>query len=254
MRALLAALVMLLLAAAPARAQAPPDPGSWDQLLQRYVATGADGINRVAYARWKTDSADRAALRGYIATLEATPASRLPRADQFVFWVNLYNAVTVDVVLGAYPVRSIRDIKPNPFASGPWSEKRVTVEGRRLSLDDIEHRVLRPGWRDPRVHYALNCASLGCPNLMPRAWRGETLGPDLDAAARAYVGHARGVAAGARGLTLSRLYQWYRADFGDEAALRAHLVRYAPAARRADIASRPILGYAYDWSLNDAAR
>jgi hypothetical protein len=251
MKILVAAFALLLLAAAPAKAQAPPDHTPWDRLLARYVGESADGINRVRYAAWKADGADRAALRAYIRALEATPAAALARNDEFAFWVNVYNAITIDLVLDAYPVASIRDIKPNIFASGPWDQERVTIDGRRMSLNDIEHQILRVRWREPRVHYAVNCASLGCPNLMPRAWRGETLNADLDAAARAYIGHARAVAFGPRGLTLSRIFQWYRRDFGDEAQLRAHLARYSPAARRADLDTAPIVGYAYDWSLNE---
>ncbi len=231
-----------------------PDHAPWDRLLATYVRPVAGAPSRVDYAAWQENVADRAALRAYIAALEATPVSRLTRNEQFAFWVNLYNAATIDVVLARYPVASIREIKPNPFATGPWGEPRVSVAGQRLSLDDIEHRILRKDWREPRVHYALNCASIGCPNLMARAWRAESLSADLDAAARAYVGSARGVAVTAQGLRLSRIYQWFAEDFGDEGALRAHLGAFAPQSARAAIATAPIIGYAYDWSLNDVAR
>jgi hypothetical protein len=251
MKSFIAAIAFVLLAAAPASAQPAPDHAEWDGLLSRYVVESADGINRVRYAAWKANSADHAALRAYIRALEAVSAADMARNDEFAFWVNLYNAITVDLVLDAYPVASIRDIKPHLLASGPWDVERVTVEGRRLSLNDIEHRILRVRWSEPRVHYAVNCASLGCPNLMPRAWSGATLNADLDAAARAFIGHPRGAAFGARGITLSRIFQWYRGDFGNEAQLRAHLARYSPAARRADLDTRPIVGYAYDWSLNE---
>ncbi len=101
--------------------------------------------------------------------LAATSADRLRRAEQFPFWINLYNALTVKVVLDHYPVEIIRDIDISPglFADGPWGKKLVTVEGEALSLDDIEHRILRPIWKDPRLHYVLNCAALGVPIFSP---------------------------------------------------------------------------------------
>ena len=90
--------------------------------------------------------------------------------EQRAFWINLYHALTVRVILSHYPVSGIReiDISPGLFARGPWDRKLIPVEGVELTLNDIEHRILRPIWRDPRVHYALNCASLGCPDLRRR--------------------------------------------------------------------------------------
>jgi hypothetical protein len=235
-----------------------PDPAPWDRLLQRYVLTGADGLNRVDYAAWAASPADRTALDGYIASLAAARPSQMARADAFAYWANLYNAATIKVVLGAYPVASIRDIPSrgvliNPLG-GPWKMNVVTVEGRAMSLDDIEHGTMRPTFRDPRVHYSVNCASVGCPNLQREAFRGERLEAQLDAAARAYINSPRGVRVGPRGMTLSNIYQWFRADFGSEAELRAHLARYAQGPLAQQIRSSPIAGYAYDWALNETPR
>ncbi len=251
MMMMLAALVVWAATAiSPAAAQAP-DHAPFDRLLARHVAAGADGITRVNYAAWAQSAPDRAALDSYIASLERTRVSTLPRADQFAFWANLYNAVTLDVVLDRYPVRSIRDIRPNLWDTGPWRAQRVTVEGRRLSLDNIEHDIMRPTFRDPRVHYSVNCASIGCPNLQREAFRGNRLEAQLDAAARAFVASNRGVRITARGLQLSSIYDWFSEDFGSETQLRDHLARYADAPRAAQIRSQPIAGYDYDWSLND---
>ncbi len=238
---------------------AAADHAPWDTLLSRYVRESADGVNRVDYAAWKASAPDRAALTAYVAALQGERPSALPRADAFAYWANLYNAVTVEVILARYPVRSIRDIRSEGGGLkgliGPWQTKRVTVEGKRLSLDEIENAVMRPTFADPRVHYALNCASIGCPNLRTRAFRGATLEADLDAAARAYIGHPRGVQVTPQGLRLSTIYKWYAGDFGDAAALRAHLARYAPPALAAQIrASTRVAGYGYDWSLNGTER
>ncbi|MFY2824440.1 DUF547 domain-containing protein [Ruegeria sp. MALMAid1280] len=126
-----------------------------------------------------------------------------------------YNAMTVDVILENYPVASIRDIKDGPISIGLWSRPLVQVSGQMLTLNDIELRIIRPTFNEPRIHYALNCAAVRCPNLMNRAWQVKTLERDFAAAERAYVNDPRGVRFDARGrLILSKIYTWFREDFG----------------------------------------
>lgn len=250
--------VLLFWCVSQSLAAASPALGSFDALLARYVAADADGVNRVAYGAWKAAPADRAALDTVVTTLAQERPSRMPRAAQFAYWANLYNALTLQEVLRHYPVASIRDIKSRGVLDfgaliGPWKTQLVTVEGRRLSLDDIEHGVMRPTFRDPRVHYAVNCASIGCPNLQRRAFRAETLDAQLDAAARSFINHPRAVRVENGRLRLSSIYDWFRADFGDFAALRTHLSRYAnPDLRQAILAATGVAGYGYDWQLNGA--
>ena len=162
------------------------DHAEWNGLLTAYLEPGGDGVQRFAYAA--VAEADKAALQAYLNRLTALPISRYNRDEQFAYWVNLYNALTVKVILDHYPVESIRDIDISPglFADGPWGKALVTVEGEDLSLNDIEHRILRPIWNDPRIHYAVNCAAIGCPNLQDRAFTAGELEQQLDAAARAY--------------------------------------------------------------------
>jgi len=230
------------------------DHAAWDAFLRTYVVPGADGINRVAYGR--VSKPDRYGLARYLDMLTMTGISSHARPEQLAFWINLYNALTLRVVLDAYPVASIRDIAISPglFSVGPWGRKLVTVEGEALSLDDIEHRILRPVWHDPRIHYAVNCASLGCPNLLPAAFTGANADGLLTEAARAYVNHPRGARVKDGRLTVSSIFVWYRADFGgDDKAVVAHLRQYAEpylAAKLAPIVR--ISADAYDWALNDA--
>jgi len=230
------------------------DHSAWNHFLGDYLVRGADGVNRIAYARALPQG--RALLERYIAALESVPVSRLARAEQRAYWINLYNAETTDIVLVHYPVASIRDISLGPglFDVGPWQAKLLHVEGEALSLDDIEHGILRPIWRDARLHYALNCAALSCPSLMPEAFTAGNSEALLDAGARAYVNDPRGVRVVDDRLTLSSIYLWYRADFGgDAAAVLVHLKHYAEPALAAHLAefSAPS-GYAYDWRLIDA--
>ncbi|HKX09751.1 MAG TPA: DUF547 domain-containing protein [Stellaceae bacterium] len=232
------------------------DHDAWTRLLTRYVVPGPDGVNRVAYGR--VDASDRALLQSYIGALESVAVSRLNRAEQRAYWINLYNALTLRVVLDHYPVTSIRDIHLGPgwFDVGPWQAKLVRVEGEPLSLDDIEHGILRPIWRDPRLHYALNCASLGCPKLQPVAFTAETAERLLEEGARAYVNSPRGARIDGGHLVVSSIYRWYRSDFGtNDASVMDHLRRYATPALAAGLTRfRAPDDDEYDWRLIDSNR
>ena len=231
------------------------DHGAWAGLLGRYVLADGSGLNRFDYANVTVD--DRAALQSYIKALTALPISRFSRPEQEAYWINLYNALTVALILEHYPVPSIRDIDISPglFSDGPWDKELVSVEGERVSLNDIEHRILRPIWRDPRIHYAVNCAAVGCPNLLAEAFTRDKLEALLDSAARAYVNSPRGARVEDGKLVVSSIYVWFGEDFGgDDAAIIAHLKRYAapPLAERLN-GLKAINDHGYDWDLNDQA-
>lgn len=238
------------LAAASGRAPAE----LWDALLAKYVMAGTDGLNRVRYGAWKANAGDVTALDQVVQGFAASKVSALPKPAQFCLWANLYNALTLQVVLTRYPIASIREIKPNPLAMGPWKVKRVQVESKSLSLDDIEHGILRKQWREPRVHYAVNCASIGCPNLGRRGWHSQSLDGDLTAAAKAFINSPRGVAiVGAQRVRVSSIYQWFKEDFGkSDAGILAHLRLYAAPALLAQLQNGRIVGHDYDWSINAA--
>jgi hypothetical protein len=223
------------------------------RLLGKFLRPSIDGVNRVDYRGWKASAVDMAGLEAYLRLLQGQDPRVLTQQEQFAYWVNLYNAETIRVVLAAYPVKSILAIRPTMVSIGPWKAPTLTVAGVDLSLDDIEHGILRPHFGEPRVHYALNCASLSCPSLNRFPWRGATLDRDLDTAAKAYVNHPRGVRGSAKGLTLSALYKWYRADFGGgDAKLLAHLRLYAEAPLLQKLhTGAAVAGYDYDWTLND---
>jgi len=246
MRALLIMIVMAI--ASPAWAE--PLHAPWDRLLKTYVSAADDGVNRFEYKAVTSD--DRAALQAYLKALEATQVSELPRDAQMAFWINLYNALTVEVVLEAYPVGSIREIKNGLFSIGPWGKELVTVEGRELSLNDIEHETLRKQWDDPRIHYAVNCASWSCPNLAARAYTAETLEAMLEEGARDYVNHPRGVWFDQGRLQVSSIYRWYKEDFGDtDEGVIAHLKIYAAPELKSKLDTVDhIAGTDYDWTLN----
>ena len=244
--------VFLTSLAAQASAHGDDVHAPWDRLLAQYLTEAPDGVNRFDYAGLRNTPADRAALEDYIAALEAAAPSQMSEDAAFAYWANLYNAVTVRVIVQEAPANSIREIRPRLWSIGPWGVERVTVEGEALSLDNIEHDIMRPAFEAALVHYAVNCASIGCPNLKPTAWRAENLEAELEAAARAYINHPRGVTATPDGLVVSRIYRWFREDFGDsEAGVIAHIQRYANPDLAARIDANPtIAGHEYDWALN----
>ncbi len=230
------------------------DHGLWAGLLRTLLRPRPEGRWLVAYAAAGRE--ERAALEAYLAGLAAVPVSTLARPEQMAFWINLYNALTVKLVLDHWPVRSIRDIDISPglFADGPWGAKLIAVEGETLSLDDVEHRILRPIWRDPRVHYAVNCASLGCPDLAPEPYLADRLDDQLDAAGHRFVNHPRAVRLDGGKLFVSSIYHWFEDDFGgDDRAVIKHLCAYAAPPLAMVLQKRErIDGHAYDWAINAA--
>lgn len=230
------------------------DNASWNTFLSRYLVAGEDGVNRVRYGAVTAE--DRAMLDSYIAVLTAIDFTAYSSDEQLAAWINLYNAVTVMLILDHYPLKSIRKIKSGPFDfDGPWDDKRVTVAGEALSLNDIEHGIIRAVYDDPRIHYAVNCASIGCPNLRLSAYEGATLDDALDEQARAYINHPRGVAVDDSGrVTASKIYAWYREDFGEtDADILEHIRQFAESALADALGDATRIDrHEYDWSLNEA--
>lgn len=243
----------------PMDADTRPDHAPWARLLDIYLTEGAGGApNRFDYGALKAAPADRAALKAYIEALAQADPEALDRDEAFAFWVNLYNALTVDIVVDHYPVASIRDIDISPglFSNGPWGKKLVSVAGLELSLDDIEHGILRADFGDRRVHYAVNCASVGCPDLAPAPYTGAGLDAMLDRAARAYVNSPRGAHVEGDRLTVSSIFKWYMKDFGGtEEGVLSEIRRYAGPELSGKLETvTGVAAYDYDWSLNDARK
>ena len=216
------------------------DHGAWAEFLARHVRMVADGSTRVAYA--EAGQADRALLDRYLAACAATPISNHARDEQFAFWANLYNALTVRLVLDHYPLRSIKRIGwlPTWLGGGPWNRKLIAIEGEALTLNDIEHRILRRNWRDPLIHYAVNCGSLGCPDLRASPFTGAGLRAELGAAARGFVNHPRGVRFDGERLIVCSIYRWFIEDFGgNDAGILAHFNRFAGPALKQQLATSP---------------
>jgi len=235
------------------------DHSRFTQFLSRYLITDdPSGVNLLPYSRVSAE--DRNLLSAYVKDMQGVQISNLNRSEQKAYWINLYNAFTVTLVLDNYPVDSIREINPGGglfsglFKSGPWDARLLRVEGQRLSLNDIEHRILRPIWKDNRIHYAVNCASIGCPNLQPVAYTAGNSDALLDKGAREYINNPRGVTFTKDGsLLVSSIYDWYQADFGGNVSgVIRHLRRYAAPQLAARLNSYSgELSFHYNWELNE---
>ncbi len=228
------------------------DHSAWDAILQKYIQTTDDGLNLFDYGGVSED--DKEALEDYLDMLSDIVVTDLNLEEQRAYWINAYNAITVNLVIDEYPVSSIR--KVNSFLGfGPWKDEVFVVEDQDISLDNIEHGILRPIWDDPRTHYSVNCASYGCPNLAKRAWTAENMEEMLDAGARAFINSSRGVqGVEDDGVEVSSIYHWFKVDFGGtDAGVISHLSQYANKDLQQQLSKvSKISGHDYDWNLNDS--
>lgn len=231
------------------------DHGTWQDLLDEYVDPDPSGVNVVDYAALAGNPADAARLGEYVEYLQGIDPRGYPRAEQMAYWINLYNAVTMKVVLDAYPVESIKQIHEGIVPlTGPWNDVHANVAGEDLTLDQIEHGILRPVWRDKRIHYAVNCAAYGCPHLIETAFTAANTESLLEAGARAFVNSPQGVdVVNDDVVIISSIYDWYKDDFGgtDESVI-GHLIDYADSELAEFLgAFEGAIEYDYDWNLNE---
>ncbi|MBB6523734.1 DUF547 domain-containing protein [Pseudoteredinibacter isoporae] len=231
-------------------AHAQPSMDAWQAFLNTYVSPDADGVNRVAYGEVTQDDKDR--LRKQLDALAGLDPREWPELEQQAFWINTYNMAVVNLVLNHYPLESIKDIRlsfKSLFNAGPWEDKVLVVAGEKLSLNDIEHRILRPIWNDARFHFALNCASIGCPNLSAEVYRADTLDAQLEQAQSEFLQSSRAFAESGDGYRVSSIFNWYWQDFAPE---KKQLWRYF---QKQGLIDREVerFRYDYDWRLNDKA-
>lgn len=226
------------------------DHSSWQAFLDDHLKPHADGIHRLAYQAAAATDAER--LQTYLNALAAIDPRTLNRDEQFAYWVNLYNALTVQLVMAHPEEKGIKQMGGSFLPFGPWDDELIQIAGQPVTLNDIEHRILRPIWRDPRIHYAVNCASLSCPRLSLQAFTAANIESLLDAGERYYINHPRGVEIiNHKHLRLSSIYQWYQRDFGDsERDLLAYLGRFHPHLAESTDDVKMRIDYVYDWSLN----
>ena len=229
------------------------DHSPFDAMLRAHVREGM-----VDYESF----AGNPRFRDYLAALDrATPAA-LPAPDQLAYWINVYNAYTIELIISRGERRSIRNINKVlgvPLRS-PWAEPIVKAGGRVLTLDDVEHQIIRPQFNDPRIHVALVCAAMGCPPLRSEAYDGARLDAQLDDQARRFLAQRtkNRVDVATRTVYGSPIFRWYREDFGGNfSGVGAFWARYLPeGSARAVLASGEFrwVDTEYDWSLNAVSK
>jgi len=208
---------------------------SWNVLLQQYV--DADG--NVDYRSWKKSQTD---LDKYIQLLEKTPpANYWDKNDSLAYFINAYNAVTVKLILDNYPLKSIRDIKD------PWDSKSLNLPNNRLTLNDIEHKVLRK-MDDPRIHFAINCASASCPQLSNEAFRASKVQKQLEEATALFINDTSKNQISEKNIGLSKIFLWFSKDFGSKKERIAFIQKYS---QKSFKDNAKIKYQEYDWSLNE---
>ncbi len=223
----------------------PPSHHLWDQLLKKHV----DAAGWVDYPGFLEDSVQ---LNTYLGVLSAGhPNDRFWSPEQqLAYWINVYNAFTVKLILDHYPIASIKDIKKGiPFVNSVWDIKFIQIEDEQYDLNNIEHGILRKHFAEPRIHFAINCASVSCPRLAAHAYTATELEPQLTQAAEDFLSDPLRNQPGEG--KLSSIFSWFKGDFTDGQSLRAFVNRYAKDQIPEDI---KITFLNYDWSLNEAGR
>ena len=216
----------------------------WAELLNKYVKPGG-----VDYAGFK--SAEEK-LDQYLRVLEHTDLKTLSRDEQFAYYINAYNAWTIKLILSAYPgVKSIKDL--GTFWKSPWEKKFVRINAELLSLDDIEHHILRPRFKDPRVHFAINCAAASCPPLRSEPYLGSPLDRQLDQATRSFINDPSSYRLEGDTFYVSRIFKWFAEDFNND--VLGFYLKYAREDLKKKLAEKKdviqIKYLHYDWSLNN---
>lgn len=219
------------------------DHGIFEGLLKKYVKNG-----EVDYAGFKSEEQR---LTQYLKLLEQTRTQDLSRNEQLAFYIDAYNACTIKLVLGGYPgIKSIKEL--GSFLESPWKKESCRIDGRHLSLDDIEHGIIRLGFREPRIHFAVNCASKSCPSLLSEPYRGDVLEQQLDKATRDFINNPNRNYLSGSTLHVSRIFDWYGKDFKE--GIVAFFLEYAEGDLKNQLEQKrdriKIEYLDYDWSLN----
>jgi hypothetical protein len=227
-------------------AAAAEDHSIWAELLNKYAKP--DGVD---YAGFKSEEEK---LDRYLKVLEHIDLKMLSDAEQFATYINAYNAWTIKLILGAYPgIQSIKEL--GTFFKSPWEKKLVRINGEVLTLDDIEHHILRPRFKDPRVHFAINCTAASCPPLRSEPYLGSALDGQLDRATRSFINNPGTYRLEDDSLYVSRIFKWFSEDFNNDVI--GFYLKYAENDLKERLAQKKeviqVKYLHYDWSLNDVS-
>ncbi len=212
-----------------------PSHANWDKLLRKYV----DNTGNVDYKSFKNSSSELSAYLEMLA--KNSPKTDWSKNERLAYYINLYNAATVKLILDNYPTKSIKDI------SRPWGKDIVKIGNDVVSLGHIEHKILRK-MNEPRIHFAINCASYSCPKLVNKAFTASGMSAQLEAATKDFVNDTTRNQFTASEAKLSEIFKWYKGDFTDKGSLKDYINNYLSTPMTA---STKIKYLKYDWNLNE---
>ena len=216
----------------------------WTALLQKHVQPNG-------MVHYKGFLKDQGSLKMYLKELSKGPGKDWSEAAQIAFWINAYNAFTVQLILEHYPLNSIKDISSGlPMINSPWDIKFFKIANKDFDLNTIEHQILRKFYNEPRIHFAINCASFSCPNLRSEAFTADHLELQLDDQARAFILDSTKNKFGKKDAELSSIFSWFQSDFEQIAPLQKYIKQYKPDFEE----DHKISFMEYDWSLNSSTR
>ncbi len=217
----------------------------WDKSLKKFV--NEEGW--VDYTAWKENRDD---LDAYLDLLSNNPPDqdKWSKEQQLAYWINAYNAFTIALILDNFPLKSITDLHPTLYVPGintVWHKKFFTIGGKPTSLDEIEHKILRVKFDEPRIHFAIVCASYSCPKLRNQAYEANTINKQLQEDAIAFINDPRRNSITMEEIDISRIFKWFKGDFTKKTSLINFLNQFSeiPISKAAKTGYKP-----YDWSLN----
>lgn len=230
-----------------AQSSAVPDHEGWTALLEEHVSESG-------LVDYKGFIQDKERLNAYTQLLsDNPPAENWSKDEQLAYWINAYNAFTIKLIVENYPLESIKDLNPTiaiPMVSTIWNKDWFQIGGEDFSLDRIEHRIIRRDFDEPRIHFAVNCASMSCPVLRAEAYEPDRLDQQLDEQARLFINDPFRNDLNAERPRVSKLFSWFTGDFTDGQTLVEFINSYAEQQLDPKIRLRYL---DYDWSLNDVA-
>ena len=210
------------------------DHSLFNEMSQRHISNTGD----VNYTAWKKEEKN---LDNYLSLLSANhPTSSWQGDEALAYWINAYNAFTIKLILKSFPVKSITDLD----GGDPWKVKWIKIGNKTYSLNNIEHDIIRPTFKEPRIHFAVNCAASSCPPLKPKAYTASNLESLLEESTRYFVNNQKYNKISSENAQVSKIFEWYAEDFGD---LKSFLNAYS----KTKLNKNASISYSeYDWSLN----
>lgn len=223
-----------------------PSHELWDQLLRKHV----DSEGLVNYKGFISDSAR---LNNYLSALSENPPdkSKWTQEEQLTYWINAYNAFTVKLIVDNYPVTSIRDLHPSlhiPLLNTVWHIKFFSIGGEKFNLDRIEHDILRREFNEPRIHFAIVCASYSCPPLRNESYTADRIEKQLTEQAVLFINNPKWNRLSEDSLALSSIFKWFKGDFTKKGSLIDFLNSYSTLTIQEDAKIKYL---DYDWLLNE---